>query len=180
VYEFTRLSADASSFAQQDKIIASDANAVDLFGVSVSLYEDTALIGASGDEDGSVYVFTRSSADGRFTQQSKFTSNNAGVDASFGYSVSLHGDTALVGSTGASVDDIYLSGCVYVFTRSSADGTFTEQTQLVPSDSAAFDYFGTSVALYGNEALIGASDDDDNGKSNSGSVYVFNSAEALV
>jgi hypothetical protein len=178
VYVFTRASADGT-FTQQSKIHANDPASSDFFGVAVSLYEDTALIGASGDEDGSVYVFIRSSADGSFTQQSKFTSNNAGVDASFGYSVSLHGDTALVGSTGASVDDIYLSGCVYVFTRSSADGTFTEQTQLVPSDSAAFDYFGTSVALYGNEALIGALYDDDNGISNSGSVYVFNSAVSI-
>ena len=184
VYEFTRPSADASSFTQKDKIIASDAQATDFFGVSVSLYEDTALIGASGDDDnnlsssGSVYVFTRSSADGTFTQRSKFTPNNPGGSDRFGYSVSLHGDTALIGANGATVDDVYNSGCVYVFTRSSADGTFTEQTQLVPSDSAAFDFFGTSVSLYGNEALIGASYDDDNGISNSGSVYVFNSAEA--
>ena len=65
------------------------------------------------------------------------------------------------------------SGSVYVFTRSSTDGTFTQQSKLHASDPAAKDYFGFSVSLYGDTALIGAYGDDDNSKSSSGSVYVF-------
>ena len=182
VYVFTRSSADGT-FTQQDIIRASDAAEDNMFGASVSLFKNTALIGAYGFDGnrGAVYEFTRLSADASsFTQQDKIIAIDANANDLFGVSVSLYEDTALIGSTAASVDDVDLSGCVYIFTRASAHGTLTEQTQLVPSDSARFDFFGTGVSLYGNEALIGASHDDDNGKSNSGSVYVFNSAEAPV
>ena len=62
---------------------------------------------------------------------------------------------------------------MYVFTRSSVDGRFTIQSKLHASDAAAHDYFGASVSLYGDTALIRAFRDDDNDKTNSGSVYVF-------
>ena len=64
---FTRSSTDGVTFTEQSKLHASDAAAVDAFGSSVSLYGDTALIGAFHDDDdrtpttkhnsGSVYVF---------------------------------------------------------------------------------------------------------------------------
>ena len=60
-----------------------------------------------------------------------------------------------------------------MFTRSSADGTFTPQAKLHANDAAVGDNFGISVSLYGDTALIGARGDDDNGLSDSGSVYVF-------
>jgi hypothetical protein len=181
VYVFTRLSTDGGTFTQQSKFHASDAAADDYFGRSVSLYGDTALIGASGDDDnsksgsGSVYVFTRSSTDGgTFTQRSKLHASDAAVDDLFGMSVSLNGDTALIGAFWDDDNGKSRSGSVYVFTRSSTDsGTFTQQSKLHARDPAAGDYFGISVSLYGDTALIGATGDDDNSKSNSGSVYVF-------
>ena len=60
-----------------------------------------------------------------------------------------------------------------MFTRPSSDGTFTQQAKLHANDAAAEDNFGASVSLYGDTALIGTDFDDDVGKSNSGSVYVF-------
>ena len=88
-------------------------------------------------------------------------------------SVSLYGDTALIGTIYDDDNDKSNSGSVYVFTRSSVDGTFEQQSKLHASDAAASDYFGGSVSLYGDTALIGAFLDDDNGKTDSGSVYVF-------
>jgi len=145
------------------------------------------LIGASGDDDngktnsGSVYVFDRSSSsDGSFTQQQlKLTASDAAAGDWFGYSVSLFGDTALIGASGDDDNGKTNSGSVYVFTRSSADGTFTQESKLYASDAVLEDRFGASVSLYGETALIGAHYDDDNGSSssgtiyNSGSVYVF-------
>jgi hypothetical protein len=63
------------------------------------------------------------------------------------------------------------SGSAYVFTREG--GSWTEQAKLVASDGEYGDKFGTSVAVYGDTAVIGAPYDDDKG-SNSGSAYVFN------
>jgi hypothetical protein len=48
-----------------------------------------------------------------------------------------------------------------------------EEAKLLPADGSSYDYFGGSVAISGNRALIGVYGDDDNG-SNSGSAYVFN------
>ena len=177
VYIFTRSSADGT-FTQQSKLYVSDAAASDLFGRSVSLYGDTALIGAIEDDDngasasGSVYIFTRSGADGTFTQQSKIYANDATASDSFGVSVSLYGDTALIGSVLDDDNGVSNSGSIYIFTRSSADGTFAQQSKIYANDAAAGDSFGVSVSLDGNTALIGAFYDDNNG-SNSGSVYVF-------
>jgi len=183
VYVFTRSSADGT-FTQQSKLYASDAASGDFFGSSVSLYGDTALIGAKDDNDnnelssGSVYVFTRSSADGTFTQQSKIHANDAASDDSFGSSVSLYGDTALIGAIGDDDNNLSRSGSVYVFTRSSADGTFTQQSKIHASDAASIDSFGSSVSLYGDTALIGAYYDSDNNLYYSGSVYVFTRSSA--
>ncbi len=181
VYVFTRSSTDGGTFTQQSKLHASDAAVGDRFGASISLYGDTALIGAFLDDDnsksmsGSVYVFTRSSTDGgTFTQQSKLHASDAAVEDYFGMSVSLYGDTALIGAHHDDDNGKLSSGSVYVFTRSSTDDvTFTEQSKLHASDAAAVDAFGSSVSLYGDTALIGATGDDDNSKSGSGSVYVF-------
>jgi hypothetical protein len=50
--------------------------------------------------------------------------------------------------------------------------TAEQEAKLVASDGAYNDKFGSSVALDGNTAIIGAFLDDDNGE-NSGSAYVF-------
>ena len=103
------------------------------------------MIGAHNDEDsgtnsGSVYVFTRSSADGPFTQQSKLHASDVAADDGFGRSVSLFGDTALIGSYNDDDNGISNSGSVYVFTRSSADGPFTQQSKIHASDGVAVSY----------------------------------------
>ena len=85
----------------------------------------------------------------------------------FGYSVALSGDTALVGAyldnVGANTDQ----GLAYVFTRSGT--TWTQQGQLTASDGAAYDYFGESVALSGDTALVGAV----GANSDQGSAYFY-------
>ena len=52
-------------------------------------------------------------------------------------------------------------------------GRLRNSLNSTPSDAAVADQFGRSVSLHGDTALIGAYADDDNSKSNSGSVYVF-------
>ena len=119
-------------------------------------------------------MFTRSSTDGTFTQQSKLYASDAATGDYFGLPVSLYGDTALIGAPGDDNNSKTDSGSVYVFTRSGIDdGTFTQQSKFHASDAAVEDLFGISVSLYGDTALVGAIYDDDNGQSNSGSVYVF-------
>ena len=96
------------------------------------------------------------------TEQVKLVADDAAGNDHFGFSVSVDGDTALVG---ALVNDT-----VYVFVRSGT--SWTLQAKLTGGDTAPGDQFGHSVSLDGDTALVGARLDDDD-FFNSGSAYVF-------
>lgn len=104
------------------------------------------------------------------TQVAKLVATDGASSDQFGRSVSLDGDTALIG---AAYDDDKgrNSGSAYVFTR-DVSGTWTQQAKLVVADGASKDQFGHCVSLDGDTALISAPVDDDKG-SDSGSAYVF-------
>ena len=165
-YVFTRT---GTSWTQQAKLLAADGAFGDNFGIRVFLVGDTALIGADGDDAirGSAYVFTRTGI--TWSQQAKLIASDGQGEDFFGSFVSLSGDTALIGAPGDD-DNGEWSGSAYVFTR--IDTTWTQQAKLLASDGYAWDYFGDSVSLSGDTALITAPQDDDNGD-DSGSAYVF-------
>jgi hypothetical protein len=156
----------AGNWTEIQKFTALDATAEDYFGFSLSCSGDTAFIGTPGDGEygyhsGSVYVFNRIGA--TWIQQQKLYASDAATEDAFGFSVSLDGDIALVSAP----RDDNCKGAVYVFTRTGT--TWTQQTKLLASDGAADDWFGYSVSLDGENALIGAYHDDNN----HGSAYVF-------
>ena len=85
---------------------------------------------------------------------------------SFGYSVSMSGNSAVIGAPG---DDNY-TGAAYIFKR---HGTTWNQTEkLTAADGVPEDLFGWSVSLDGDICVIGAPGDSDNGN-RSGAAYVF-------
>jgi len=104
-----------------------------------------------------------------WTEMQKLLASDGAAGDYSGGSVSLDGNTALIGAVWDD-DNGVNSGSAYVFTRTGT--TWTQQQKLVASDGAAGDAFGCSVSLSGNTALIGAPYDDDNG-GDSGSAYVF-------
>jgi phage baseplate assembly protein gpV len=181
-YVFTRDTAGelASNWTQVDKLNATDGAAGDEFGVSVSIDGDTIVIGAFQDDDnsGSAYVFTRVTA-GNLTSgwtqvEPKLTAGDGAASDEFGHSVSIDGDTVVIG---ARYDDDKgsASGSVYVFTRVTAGDLasgWTQVAKLTADDGAASDVFGYSVSIDGDTVVIGARYDNDKG-SNSGSAYVF-------
>ncbi|MHC4647274.1 MAG: FG-GAP repeat protein [Planctomycetota bacterium] len=157
-----------TSWSEQAKLTASDGAAGDLFGVS-SISGDYAIVGAKWDDDraGSAYIFRRYGTS--WPQQAKLIASDRAADDSFGSSVSISGDYAIVGAYNDD-DNGSNSGSAYIFKR---DGlSWSEQTKLLASDSAANDYFGVSVSVSGDYAVVGAYGDDDNGSS-SGSAYMF-------
>jgi len=175
-YVFTRNA--TGTWSQQVKLLAGDGDANDWFGDAVALNNDTALIGASGDDDlgtysGSAYVFTRD-ATGTWSQQAKLLASDGVANDWFGDAVALSNDTALIGAHW----DNDVSGSAYVFTR-DATGTWSQQAKLLASDGAASDRFGNAVALSNDTALIGAVQVDDLGM-DSGSAYVFELSSSAV
>jgi hypothetical protein len=172
-YIYTR---SGTVWTLQQKLQASDAAAFDQFGVAVDISADgnTVIIGANQDDvgannaQGSAYIFTRSGT--VWTEQQKLTGSTSAADDQFGFSVALN-DDATTAVVGAKFDDIGTTtnqGSAYVFTRSGT--VWTEQQQLVASDGAQSDHFGSAAAISsdGNTVLIGATD-----QGVEGAVYAF-------
>ena len=207
VYVFTRT---GGAWSQQAYLKASNTGAGDLFGRAVAVSGDTVVVGAyqedsnatgiggdqsdnSAAEAGAAYVFTR--AGGAWTQQAYLKASNAGMGDFFGESVSISGDTIVVGARsedGSAVgvngtqDDLEnASGAAYVFVRSGS--TWSEQAYVKASNTDALDSFGRSVAISGDTIVVGAyregsnatgvnGDDTDNSLNNAGAAYVFTRA----
>jgi len=155
------------------KVIASDGGVNHFFGHSVAVSGDTAVVGAyneatNGSEAGAAYVFVRTEMG--WMQQAKLLPSDGGPSANFGRSVSVSGDTVLVGAPYHD-HDATGGGAAYVFVRTG--DTWSQQAELLASDRAPFDSFGYSVALEGDTAVVGAHYHDHNGTSNAGSAYVF-------
>ena len=145
-----------ATWSRQARLVASDAALMDYFGYSVALSGNTAVVGAYGKTEGglnsagAVYVFTRSGS--TWTQQAKLLDPHPVQYEMFGESVALSGDTVLIGAPWK--DGTYSrAGTAFVFTRSGT--TWTQQAELLRSNAANYDYFGQSVALSGDTALVG-------------------------
>jgi len=165
-YVFVR---NAGVWSEQQKLTASDGAALVLFGHAVSISGDTVIVGAVLDDDiasnsGSAYVFVRSA--GVWSQEQKLKAGDVAAGDSFGSSVSLSGDTVIVGAPSKASN----TGSAYVYVRSGT--VWSQQQKLTAADAALNDAFGGAVSLSGNTAIVGAANDGDNG-TNSGSAYKY-------
>ncbi|MCA9998293.1 MAG: PKD domain-containing protein, partial [Anaerolineales bacterium] len=159
-------------WVEEAKLVASDAQATDFFGSSVSLDNDTALIGANGDDDkgdwaGAAYVFQRSGSG--WVEKAKLKANDGQANDYFGLSVALVNDLALIGANGEDAQGSN-AGAAYLFRGSGAN--WTQEAKLVANNGGANDYFGTSVTVAENIAIIG-SPQHNSANTDSGNVYVF-------
>ena len=166
-----------AGWIQEQKLVAAnDENNPaegDQFGNSVSVSENSIIIGASGDgyrkpRAGSAYVFTHQS--GEWKLQQKLNAPDANESDQFGDSVAISGDTAIVGAPWDSYNDMQWAGSSYIFLRSG--GKWTLKQKLTANDAEEKDHFGGQVAISGDTAFVSAAQSDDGGN-NSGSVYVF-------
>jgi hypothetical protein len=194
---------------QQAYLKASNTGAGDVFGWSVAVSGDTAVVGAIGEGSnatgvngnqadnsavfsGAAYVFVRSG--GAWSQQAYLKASNSGKSDSFGWSVAIDGDTVVVGADWEDSNAIGINGnqgdnsansagAAYVFVRS--DGHWSQQAYLKGSNTEAEDNFGHSVTISGDTLVVGAHLEDSfatgvNGNQgntiagkNSGAAYVF-------
>ncbi len=152
--------AAANQWTETDKLTAGiDEDMDDRFGTAVALNSDTALIGAPfEDNGGAVFVFVRNPDDNSWTRQQKLTAADSDAGDQFGYSVTVFGNTAIIGAPQADVTGGIAAGAVYIFTRDPSDVSdpWTERQKLEGLDPAIGDAFGTAVSLVGDIAVIGA------------------------
>jgi len=155
---------------EDEHLFANDGLPNDLFGYSVAISGDTGVVGAPSHDlpglpsAGAAYVFIRSGS--TWSLQQKLTASDAVASQSYGTSVSIAGNTIIVGAHGnASM------GAAYVYTRSGT--LWSQQQKLTASDGVAGDRFGYSVAIHSDTAVIGSVLDDTPGGTDAGSAYVF-------
>ena len=160
-----------SSWEQVAKLIASDGENHDRFGSSVSISGDYAIVGARYNSgyvnSGAAYIFEKSGTN--WSQVAKLFPRDGDGDDQFGCSVSIFGDYAIVGAY--MIFGNLGSGAAYLFERNGTN--WSQVATLTPSDGYFVDQFGYSVSIFGDYAIVGSPDDDDNGEE-SGSAYIFN------
>jgi hypothetical protein len=164
-----------STSAYAAKLTASDGQQGEQFGKAVALSGDTVVIGTplsnvpipaggSRPKQGAAYVFVKPESGWVTTSAftAKLTASDGLGDDQFGFSVAVSGDTALIG---AYLDDFTANtseGSAYVFVRPESGWTTTSAftAKLTPSaGSSQGTRFGSSVALNGELAVIGAPGD---------------------
>ncbi|MDX1983962.1 MAG: FG-GAP repeat protein [Bryobacteraceae bacterium] len=177
IYVFTR---SGGVWGQQAYLKASNTGAEDTFGLAVAISGDTIVAGAYGEDSaatgvngnqadnsllssGAAYVFLRTA--GVWSQQAYLKASNTGAGDEFGRSVSVSGDTIVVGAwlessaatgvNGNQADNAAnLAGAAYVFLRSG--GAWSQQAYLKASNTGGNDRFGWSVAVAGDTIVVGA------------------------
>lgn len=163
---------NGSAWVHEQALRIDDATVFDYFGVALAIAGDVAVVGAPGEDDrttdgGAVYIYRH--AGSSWVLDAELFPNDLQVEERFGNAVALSGDTLLVGAWTDNGLGL-ASGSAYVFRHVGMQ--WVQEAKLLASDGAAGDWFGRSVALSGDTAVIGAPNDDDLGV-NAGSVYVF-------
>jgi hypothetical protein len=161
VYVYPR---NGASFGAPKKLKASAPQASGLFGWSLAFDADDLAVGApqydplrpTRNAPGSAFVYTQQSDE--WVEQPLVPSPLPELEATFGWSVSLFGDTAVVGAprvraTGASAPN----GEAHVFQRSG--GAWKQTQVLTAAVPRRTDFFGWSVKLTDAVLAIGANGD---------------------
>lgn len=160
-------------YEQTTRLLAQDGTAEDLFGLGVAISGDTAVVstdfndGISSTDPGTgeVFVFVRSGT--TWTLQQRLKASDGAKEDRFGSAMAIDGDTLVVGAYG----NFIWRGKAYVFVRSG--GVWTQQAILLASDGDTSNRFGSTVAVSGNTAVIGAWFAADSTGVRSGGAYVF-------
>jgi len=162
---------NGSAWVQEQKLLPDDGAAEDYFGSHVSVSGDVAFVAATGADDsgldsGAAYVFRYNGS--TWVQEQKLLAGDGTEYDHFGGFVSVDGDVGFVGAANAGFDGSS-GGSVYAFRWNGS--IWAQEQKLVPEDDILPLFFGTSMSLSGNAALIGAYSSE-NGPL-SGSAYVF-------
>ena len=161
-----------TGWVQHQKLNASDAVGGDQFGTTLAMSGDYAIVGAPrkddvGNNSGAAYIFTRQGTE--WVEQAKLIAPDTRAGDYFGISVAIDGDTALVGGHRVN-KPMADAGSVYVFER--LGNSWIQTAWLTAPDATRFAYFGFSVGIDEDTAIIGATRDDEAG-SDAGAAYVF-------
>ncbi|NOG54371.1 MAG: hypothetical protein HND57_08590 [Planctomycetes bacterium] len=165
-YIFRR--SDISGWTEEAVLFEPNGSEFDLFGTAVGVSGDRVIIGVPGAEmgRGAVYVYHHSLSHG-WQEEATLVASDRSTSAEFGEALSIDGGWILIGAPGHTD----YSGAAYIF-RLTADGTWIEDAKLMPSKREEYTFFGHTVSLDCDVAVVGA-DHTISGPSLRGSVYIY-------
>ena len=162
-YVFGRDQDGEGAWGEVAKLTASDAAAGDLFGNSVAVSGDIAVVGSVWDDRpglyhaGSAYVFMRNEGgEDEWGQVVKLMDADAEPGDEFGTSVAICGETVVIGALLDDHPGMQHDGSAYVFMRNEGGvDAWGQVAKLTASDAEAGDKFGISVAISGDIVVVG-------------------------
>ena len=144
----------------------------DLFAANVSISGDYAIAGAYGElNSGKAYIFDVT------TGSLVHTLDNPDADGlpasdSFGGAVAISGNYAIVGARFEDDSDGSNSGKAYIFNVTTGALIHTLDNPNAYGTSGS-DYFGSTVKINGNYAIVAANQENDENGLESGKIYIF-------
>ncbi len=161
-----------TSWLQETKLLGSDIGPGDSFGGAVSIDGNIAVVVAhgkyiNGTQTGATYIFRRNGSN--WIEEQKFPVGFSGTPDLVNSAVSISGNVIVVGSSSDRTRGLYAGAAHLIFWNGS---TWILPPKLTALDAANVDFFGFSVAAFGDWVLIGSFADDDRGSA-SGSAYLF-------
>ncbi len=155
---------------------ASDGSSGALFGSSVAIHDNIAVVGApsasmKGENAGAAYVYVRN-PDGSWplVETAKLSADDVASEYNFGTSVFTDGDSIYVGASGAMNSGIR-TGAAYVYARNLSEEWILIQ-KIVAMDGEELALFGSSISVNNNMMTVGAPMVNGAG-GRRGSAYVF-------
>ncbi len=173
-YLFEKPASGWQTMTETAKLKVSDATDDEGFGISVNICGDIAIVGSAFNNTSgrdAAYIFEKpASGWTTMSETAKLTPSNDITEGCFGWSVSISENHALVSSQ--EFNNVG-NGVAFLFEKpASGWENMTETEKLTASDEAVDDWFGYSVSISGNYAIIGAPGKDYI-VNNSGSAYIF-------
>jgi len=162
---------DATTGVQLFKLLPNEGARANHFGNAVAIDNGIIVVGAYTDSSiapssGAAYLFDASTG----TQLFRLQANDGAIDNRFGTSVAIDHGVVAIGAPGANTRG-QESGAAYLFDAS----TGAQTAKLVATEVAAYDLFGSSVAI-GNGILGVGSVADDDVEAGSGSAFFFDAS----
>ena len=158
-------------WVQKQKLLASDGVANAKFGHGVSIFDDTIIVGATWAW-GSAYVFDYNISSDQWIEKQKITPSSQTYSSTFGHSISIYEDMAVIGAENYKLFDSIPVGAAHIFKYDSSNSTWVEEAMLLSDSPSEDERFGSSVSTDGNSVVVGAYFDDAFAV-NDGSAFVF-------
>ena len=163
------------SWVLMSKITDATGAPFDIFGLSVSISGNYAIVGAYADDvganvnQGSASIHQLSG--GAWVLMNKITDANGAANDEFGLSVSISGNYAIVGAPYDDVGANTNQGSASIYQLSG--GAWEWMNKITDANGAAGDLFGFSVSIFGNYAIVGAPTDDVGANATQGSASIY-------